>query len=73
MRYLFNFFPIATDRYPKPFDTNSHAEGSFVNVRETTKRIRKVIKRNALRQLPGRRENFPKATYLPQHMETLPG
>lgn len=72
MRYLFNLFPIPSRRYPQPFDANPHGEGPLIGVTEPPKGIRELVNgRNVLTQFVGRRENLPKATYLPQHVEAL--
>jgi hypothetical protein len=73
VRYLFNLFPVASGRYPQPFDANLRSEGPFIGVTEPAIRIRLLAdRRNTVhRQFVGRGEHLPKATYLPQHVEAL--
>jgi hypothetical protein len=75
MRYLLNLFSITSIRYPKPLDANFRIEGPFIGVTEPAKRIRLPADRQNTvhRQFVGRGEDFPKATYLPQHVEALSG
>lgn len=70
--YLFNILLIGSDSYPKSFDADSRAEGPFVSVTEPARRVRRLVERyKSSRQLIGCRENFSRATYLPQYIEAL--
>lgn len=74
-RYLFNLLLVA-DGYPKSLDADLHGrcKGSLVNITEPAKCIRQLAGRQKFSRQPADRgENFPKAAYLPQHLEALSG